>query len=760
MTDWGRDGRGGSRGRVSTWDGEAARRRAVAVASRWPDLGRSIAERLRDWAIAETGPGRLLPWLPVAFGLGIAIYFTAEREPALWAAAALAVICTGGAILARRHAIAFPVLLAAAAVTSGFALATIKTLRIAHPVLARPAGNITIGGFVEVREEREKTDRIVVRTLSVEGQRLEQKLERVRVSIRKGTAPPVGAYITFRARLMPPLEPLRPGGYDFARDLYFQGIGATGFALGAIKITEPPAQPGFWLNYAATVQGIRDTLDARIRAVIPGDQGSIASALITGKRDAITTPVNDAMYISSLAHVLSISGYHMAVVAGVVFFVLRALLALVPSLARRRPIKKWSAAGALIAAAAYLLLSGVEVAAQRSFIMTAIVLIGVMADRTALTLRTIAIAAIAVLVLAPQSVVHPSFQMSFAATLALIATYERGLPWMTSANSSRVTRIAMWGGREIVTLILASLVAGLATTPYAAYHFHRIAPYGVLANLLAMPIVSAWVMPMGLLALLAAPFGFDGPLWSLMGYGLDWMIAVAMFVAGLPGAVGRMPAFGTGPLLLCTGGLLLLCLLKTPLRIAGAIAVVAACIWAIRTPQPDVLISPDGEAVAVRSADGRLSIKRTSRDAFAAKEWLAADGDARTPNDRTLDRGFRCDALGCIARLADGKLVAAATSADAFEEDCREAALVVTARNAPPACAATIIDRNAAHARGAMALRRKGEGWEITAARPAGQDRPWAHGVATTEETTPATARQQTPPRDATPRPEDLEAGD
>src|SRR3954471_8744830 len=221
MTDWGRDGRG--RGRIATWD-EATRRRAVAVASRWPDLGRTVADRLRDWAIAETGPGRLLPWLPVAFGLGIAIYFAAEREPAWWAAVALAVVCAGGAIAARRHAIAFPVLLAAAAVASGFALATLKTLRISHPGLARPAGNIAIGGFVEVREEREKTDRIVVRAMAVDGQRLEQKPERVRVSIKKGTAPPVGAYITFRARLNPPLEPLRPGGYDFARDMYFQTI--------------------------------------------------------------------------------------------------------------------------------------------------------------------------------------------------------------------------------------------------------------------------------------------------------------------------------------------------------------------------------------------------------------------------------------------------------------------------------------------------------------------------------------------------------
>ena len=283
--------------------------------------------------------------------------------------------------------------------------------------------------------------------------------------------------------------------------------------------------------------------------------------------------------------------------------------------------------------------------------MTAIVLIGVMADRAALTLRTLAIAAIAVLLFAPQSVVHPSFQMSFAATLALIAAYERGLPWMARADTSMSARVALWGGREVAALVLASLVAGLATTPYAAYHFHRIAPYGVIANLFAMPIVSIWVMPSGLLALIAMPFGLDGMLWRLMGEGIDWMIAVALFVAGLPGAVGRMAAFGIGPLLLGTGGLVLLGLLKTPLRWSGGAVVVAASLWAIAAPQPDVLISSDGQAVAVRGADGRLSIHRGSRDAFAAREWLAADGDARLPDDATLGEGFRCDASGCIARL-------------------------------------------------------------------------------------------------------------
>ena len=214
-------------------------------------------------------------------------------------------------------------------------------------------------------------------------------------------------------------------------------------------------------------------------------------------------------------------------------------MALIPSLASRRPIKKWAAVGALVAAAFYLLLSGAEVATQRSFIMIAIVLIGVMVDRPALTFRTLTVAAFGVLLLAPQAVVHPSFQMSFAATLALIAGLS-ARPAVAAPMPTRSlgARVALWGGREIAALILASLVAGLATTPYAAFHFHRLAPYGVIANLLAMPVVSAWVMPMGILGVLAMPFGFDALFWRLMGDGIDWMIAVALWVAQ-PAGRGR-----------------------------------------------------------------------------------------------------------------------------------------------------------------------------------------------------------------------------
>ena len=587
-------------GRVRTWD--VARPRAGA----WlPDSALGGArEAISRWFAADTAAGRLLPWLPICFGSGVVLYFAADREPALWAGAPLAAALALAAFFARARPIAFPLLLGVMAVAAGFGIATLRTARIAHPILQHTAWNIPISGFVEVRESREKTDRIVVRVHTIDG-RLRDAPERVRLSVKKHTAPLVGAFVEFKARLNPPLRPLRPGGYDFSRDLYFQQIGATGFVTGAIKTVDPPVAPGARQRYATLIYQMREVIDSRIRAALSGDNAAIASALLTGTRDAISTPVNDAMFISGLGHVLSISGYHMAVVAGVVFFTIRALLALIPMLAMRHPIKKWAAFGALVAAFYYLLLSGAEVATQRSFIMTGIILTGVMLDRAALTMRNLALAALLVMLLYPEAVAHPSFQMSFAATLGLIAAYERSIPWMRAgADTPLGARIALWGGREIVALVIVSLAAGCATMPYVGFHFHRLGPYGVLANLLAMPIVSAFVMPAGLLALVALPFGFDAPLWKLMGLGIDWMIWVTQFVANLPGAIGRITAFGTGPLLLCTAGLLVLGILRSPLRFVGAGGILLATLWALRVPLPDVYVADRGDLVAVRGASG------------------------------------------------------------------------------------------------------------------------------------------------------------
>jgi competence protein ComEC len=240
------------------------------------------------------------------------------------------------------------------------------------------------------------------------------------------------------------------------------------------------------------------------------------------------------------------------------------------------------------------------------------------------------------------------------------------------------------------------------------------------------------------------------------------MIFIALWVTSLPGAVGRVAAFGSGPLLLCTLGLVVLCLLKTPLRFIGALLLGGAVVLMIRAPQPDVLVTADGNAVAVRGADGRLAMVKSGSDTFAFKEWLAADADARPPKDSTLSHGIRCDEAGCIARLRDGSLVAIARSIEAFAEDCRRAALVVSTRDAPPGCGAVVVDRSVWRRSGALALRRSGEGFEIIATRPSGYDRPWARAISQGSDGAD-TGRSPTAgaqPRDATPRAEDLELGD
>jgi competence protein ComEC len=754
--------RGRGRQRIAAWPAEiaAAGRRLVPWPATFSRSGAWLATVLRRWIAAELAPGRLMPWMAVAFGLGISLYFTAEREPALWAATALALVCAIAAFAARHRPAGFPLLLAAAAIALGFAVATMRTAMVAHPVLAAPAWNVAIAGWVETREQRERSDRIVIRVERIEAARMDPKPQRLRVSVRKGTAPPVGSFVRLKARLTPPLAPLRPGGYDFARDLYFQGLGASGFVLGRIETVASPPPPPLWLRYRTAIGGLRDAIDARIRAVVTGDRGAIASALITGKRDAISAPVNSAMYISGIGHVLSISGYHMAVVAGVMFFFIRGTLALAPVFANQRPIKKWAAAAALAAAAFYLVLSGAEVATQRSFIMVAIVLFGVMLDRPALTFRTITIAALVVLLIAPETLVHPSFQMSFAATLALIAAYQRSLRWPSRIDTSAGARAALWGAREVFGLVLVSLVAGLATMPYAAFHFHRLAPYGLLANLMTMPVFSMWVMPAGLGGVLLMPFGLDAPLWRLMGAGIDWMTAVALWVASLPGAVGHIKAFGIGPLLLGTAGLIALCLLRTPLRLTGVALALIAIVWAAATPRPDILIAADGRAIAVRDGDARLAITRKGSDTFAVRDWLSADGDARGPSDPSISGGIRCDPAGCIGRLADGKLVALSLALEALAEDCRRAAVIATPLEGPSRCAARIFDRAQRRDTGAVALYRDGQDLAVWPARPQGYDRPWSPAYRPPAPRIRPGLRAPMRSPDATPRTDDLKPGD
>ena len=408
----------------------------------------------------------------------------------------------------------------------------------------------------------------------------------------------------------------------------------------------------------AFIQGTaRRRSNARIRSVVKGDTGSIASMLITGKRDKIAPHLYDAMFVSGIGHVLSISGYHMAVVAGIVFLFLRAVLALIPALAIVTDQKMGGVRRADCDGLLYVALRR-RVATQRSFIMIGIVLIGVMLDRPILTLRTVTIAALLVLFFAPEAVVHPSFQMSFAATLALVAAYSRGLPWTRpGADSSLGARAALWGVNQTAGLILASLVAGLATTPYAAYHFHRVSPLGVLANLLALPVVSPWVMPMGLVGVLAMPFEFRSA-----NFGGKWLRhrldePIALWVVGLPAPWAE--SFLRHGVLAGDGG---------PagdrasqdaaaLERRGARGACDRVWWRARRCRI-FWLPADGRTFAVRGADGRLAFHHAGGDAFAIHEWLAADSDGRDPRDPGLGNGISCDPSGCIGKLADGRLIA------------------------------------------------------------------------------------------------------
>ncbi len=332
------------------------------------------------------------------------------------------------------------------------------------------------------------------------------------------------------------------------------------------------------------------------------------------------------------------------------------------------------------------------------------------------------------LALTPEAVLNPGFQMSFAATLALVSIYQQIAPKLLAAPPPKVSnslfRFGAGAGKWIVAGALTSLLAGLATTPYAAFHFQRLAPYGLIANVLAMPAISFVIMPMAVLGVALIPFGYDALAWKAMGWGIDVMLAIARWVAALPGAEGRIPAFSVGALILATIGFLLIAIPVSRLKILSAPFLALALFLALTTPRPDVLIDPEARTVAVRALDGRLSILNAKQARISAETWLTADGDTRKSRD-VLDKGFRCDPLGCVARLPDGTIVAVASRPEAFADDCRAAGVVVSAADVPSLCQAPGIDRRMMETTGAISLRRVDGEWKVETVRSPFADRPW-----------------------------------
>ena len=453
---------------------------------------------------------------------------------------------------------------------------------------------------------------------------------------------------------------------------------------------------------------MRAKVNARIRAVLPGETGEIAAALITGERGGISEEVTQSMRDSGLAHILSISGLHMVIMAGTVFWLVRALLALVPALALRYPIKKWGAAVALAAATFYLALSGAAVPTVRSWIMMSIVLIAVMLDRPALTMRNVALAALAILLVAPELLFDPSFEMSFAAVVALVALYE----WLSTRSRERLGDVSLlWGtlrkGWALISgAAVTTLVAGTAITPFAIYHFHRMTHYGLIANLIAAPLVSLLIMPMAVLSLIAMPFGLEAWPLQVMGLGIELMVGAGEWVASWPGAVTILPAIsGSGLVLIVLGGLWV-CLWQTRTRALGLVIAAFGIALAPASERPDILIEREGATAALRSDSGNLVFPPATAANYSVDNWLLADGDDRDAAAASSgEAAFRCDSLGCIGTVK-GKTVALIRHEGAVEEDCRIADIVIAPFTIGQRCRAArvIVDRRVLKAEGAHAL--------------------------------------------------------
>jgi competence protein ComEC len=415
--------------------------------------------------------------------------------------------------------------------------------------------------------------------------------------------------------------------------------------------------------------------------------------------------------------------------AGVFFWLGRVILALIPGFAETRPIKKWAALIAMVGATAYCVFSGSEVATERSLIMTLVMLGAILFDRPALSMRNLAISAIIVLAREPETLLGPSFQMSFAAVAGMIAANE----WWQS-RPGKPAEPAGWGGillRKLWLAALASvattLVASVATAPFAAYHFQRLNPYGLIGNALAVPFVSLVVMPAAVAGSLLLPFGLDGPVWQLMGLGSARVLDVARYVAEFQGSVRGVRAFGEGALVLMGCGFVILVLIRAPIRHAGTALMCWGALLAANPSPPDILVDRDGRHAMARSVDGRLVLVGRSINRFTTERWLQADGDLRRAADPTVRRGTRCDALGCTAELPGGGAIAVVTDIDAFEEDCGRAKLIITPFQAPAYCkqSAQVIDRNTLSLSASIALRQTGGTYSETPARPPDRWKPW-----------------------------------
>lgn len=635
---------------------------------------------------------RWVLWLAPALGLGVACYFALPSEPPSWATVPLWTLLFVALLILRRRGPATLLLLALGAVLLGYQIAQLRSLAVAAPVLEREMGPVRIEGRVLEVEAMGRGLRLLLTAMRIEGLSPDATPARVRVSASAASnAPAPGSRVALLARLRPPPAPAAPGDYDFARAAWFQELGAVGFAFGRPELSAEPVVEAGWVGrWRILWADLRRRVAERVLEALPQRTAGVVVALLTGQRGTIAAEDLEAMRYAGLAHLLAISGLHVGLVTGTLFLAVRAGLALWPAAALRLPTKRIAAVAALLAAGLYLMLAGAPVPTQRAFLMTALVMLGVLVDRTAITLRLVGWAALVVLLNSPEALLSASFQLSFAAVVALVSTYESLRRWREARIGRREPK-RLWTRplSYIGGLALTSLIAGLATAPLTLHHFDEVPLYGIIANLAAVPLTAMLIMPAALFVLALMPFGLEGAALEVMALGVQAVLAVAAWVAQLDGSVLLVPAMAWWGLPACVLGGLWLCLWQRPWRLLGLVPLALGLASVAWTPPPDVVMAGDGRLLAVRAADGDLLLNSRRVNRFSAQQWLGRSGVREAgllPEAGNLAHAdLSCDRLGCLLQR-DSLVIALVLEGESLEEDCRHADLLLATIPVPQGC--------------------------------------------------------------------------
>ena len=651
--------------------------------------------------------GHLFGWLPVGMAIGIAAFFALRFEPSL--PLILGVGVTGLAAFAATRVIpeaAGPFAVLVTMIAFGFCVAALRTHSLAGPVIDWRYYGPVEGRIVGIDRSGSDAVRLTLDQVKLDRVAPQDTPIRVRISLHGdpslGVTPTPGLRVMTTAHLSPPGGPVEPGGFDFQRHAWFARLGAVGYTRVPLMASDNAA-----FDLRQVVFAHRMHISAAVRGHLPGDVGGFAAAVTTGDRSGISQDTLEDLRAANTAHLLAISGLHMGLLSGFVFGLLRLIFALLPPIALRWPARKLAAGGALMAATGYLALSGGNVATERAFVMVAVALCAVLVDRRAISLRGVAIAALIILTWQPEALLGPGFQMSFAATTALVAVFGwlRDMPWLRGRGWMQ----AFFG------LVISSAVAGLATAPIGAAHFNAMAQYGLLANLASVPLMGTIVVPASVLAALLAPFGAEGVGLWIMGLGLQWILWVADWVAGLGGAQRFVAGPQAAVVPMMALGALFVILWQGRSRFAGLVAVVAAlALWQVDT-RPDVLVSDTGTLVGVRTEDGR-ALSRGKGAGFVARNWLENDGDG-------------VDQEAAFARWDAGRLpithLHGKRAIDGFD-GCSSHAFIVASAALADGAPCLILDPKVLRATGAVAVHYTPGGARFVTARDMAGDRLWS----------------------------------